>query len=229
MLSLGSLQLGGIPKVVVSIHGIHHLKMIRKIPFDLVEFRADLFPSHEINAILPVLAKLKGYPSIVTIRSKKEGGQWRLSEERRLDLFREMMPYVDAIDIELSAKTILGKVVSTAHQKKKRVIVSYHDFKKTPPLSVLNRIVEKGRAAGGDLIKIATMVKKRSDLQLLADFTLTNKKKPIITIGMGPIGALSRIFFPAVGSLLTYAYIDQPTAPGQIHCVELAELIKRFY
>ncbi|HEY5595278.1 MAG TPA: type I 3-dehydroquinate dehydratase, partial [Nitrospiria bacterium] len=58
---------------------------------------------------------------------------------------------------------------------------------------------------------------------------IANATKDIIVIAMGVEGALSRVFFPALGSLLTYAYLGQPTAPGQLGYKELFELLKKFY
>jgi len=48
-------------------------------------------------------------------------------------------------------------------------------------------------------------------------------------MAMGPVGALSRLFYPAAGSLLTYSSVGEPTAPGQIPLRELALLLTRFY
>jgi 3-dehydroquinate dehydratase len=40
---------------------------------------------------------------------------------------------------------------------------------------------------------------------------------------------LSRVLFPAAGSLLTYGHVGRPTAPGQLPLGELAALVRRFY
>ncbi len=230
MVQLGSLKLDEPPKIVVSVKDTTpRTRGYPPAPFDIVELRIDLFSSLEFDRILRVVRQCKPYPTIATIRSKAEGGGWSLSEKERFLLFKKIIPHVDAVDIELSAKTILGGVVDTARQKKKKVIVSYHDFGKTPSLSVLNRILKRGCAAGGDMVKVAAFANKRDDIQRLAGFTLANKKKKIVTIAMGPIGVLSRLFFPALGSLLTYAHSGEPTAPGQMNRATFARLIKQFY
>jgi 3-dehydroquinate dehydratase-1 len=46
---------------------------------------------------------------------------------------------------------------------------------------------------------------------------------------MGEAGTLSRVFFPAAGSLLTYGHVGRPTAPGQLGRAELSALVRRFY
>jgi 3-dehydroquinate dehydratase len=50
-----------------------------------------------------------------------------------------------------------------------------------------------------------------------------------VTLAMGPVGALSRVFFGVAGSLLTYASVGRPTGPGQLELVELSALVRRFF
>ena len=66
-------------------------------------------------------------------------------------------------------------------------------------------------------------------LQNLAEFTLAHRHRPLVTIGMGAAGAASRIFFPALGSLLTYTFLGAPTAPGQLTCEETLHYLTAFY
>ena len=44
---------------------------------------------------------------------------------------------------------------------------------------------------------------------------------------MGPHGVASRVFFPLFGSLLTYGFVGQAGAPGQLSLADLhAELCR---
>jgi 3-dehydroquinate dehydratase-1 len=175
------------------------------------------------------LARFKECSTIATIRLKSEGGIWNLPEPERLSLFKKIIPEVNAVDIELSAETILADVVQAAHAAKKIAIISYHNFDGTPTLNELNGILDEAKSFGADMVKIAALATKREDIQVLAGFTIANAKKNVVTIAMGSDGALSRVFFPALGSLLTYAYLDQPTAPGQLGYIELLALLRKFY
>ena len=152
-----------------------------------------------------------------------------MSEQERLSLFKKIIPEVNAVDIELSAETILPEVVQAAHAAGKIVILSYHNFDRTPALKELNGIMDKAKSLGADIVKVATLATQQEDIQALAGFTIAHAKKNIVTIAMGSEGTLSRVFFPALGSLLTYAHIGQPTAPGQLGYVELFELLRKFY
>ncbi len=218
------------PRIVVSINDTFTLGGLEQAgSFNLIELRIDLFSFLEIDHILQVIARYKPYPVIATIRSQAEGGGFKGSETDRLQLFKKIVSHVQAIDIELSSKKILKEVVDIAHQKKKKVIISYHNFDDTPPRLHLNRIFKQAYSYGADRVKIATFIRNRSDLHTLTRFTLDHADQKIITLGMGEKGTLSRVFFPALGSLLTYAHTGQPTAPGQMSCSQMNDLIKLFY
>jgi 3-dehydroquinate dehydratase-1 len=51
----------------------------------------------------------------------------------------------------------------------------------------------------------------------------------LIAIGMGDAGVATRVLFPALGSLLTYAHGGNATAPGQIPLVEMQQLLRRLF
>ncbi len=230
MPKLGKLTLNGTPRVAVSVKdkvSPASLKSIKRYGVDIVEIRIDLYSSFNEEYVLNEIWKLGSYPCIATIRSKREGGRWSLSEERRKDLFMTVLPYVDGIDIELSSREILKDIVRSAHKAKKLVIISHHDFKKTPSVTKLSQILQKAKTAGADIVKIAAMAVKSKDVEKLAGFTLAHRSKKIITVAMGKAGAISRVFFPALGSLVTYASLGSPTAPGQMDYHKTVNLLKK--
>jgi len=232
MIKLGSIKLDGTPKIVLSLNDAAPPDLIheaRQSGLDLIELRIDQYSSFDSTHVLREVARFKECSTIATIRLKSEGGAWSLPEPERLSLFKKIIPEVNALDIELSAETILADVVQAAHAAKKIVIISYHDFDGTPTLNKLNGILDKAKSFGADIVKIAAMATKPEDIQILAGFTIANAKKNVVTIAMGSEGALSRVFFPALGSLLTYARVGQPTAPGQLGYSELLLLIRKFY
>ena len=196
---------------------------------DVAELRIDLYSSFEHDYVLNEVAKYSQLPTIATIRLKDEGGKWHGTEQERLLLFKAIVPKVDAIDIELAATEILPEIVRVAKREDKMVFVSYHNFKSTPGVSELNDIAKKAKALGADLIKIATTAKNQKDLQTLASFTIENSKLGLVTISMGAKGVASRLFFPALGSRLTYAYVGQCSAPGQLTFDETFLLLRKLY
>ena len=51
----------------------------------------------------------------------------------------------------------------------------------------------------------------------------------MIVIGMGDRAVATRVLFPALGSLLTYAHAGDATAPGQIPLAEMTALLARLF
>ena len=168
---------------------------------------------------------------MATIRSQVEGGDWRDSESARLALYRAVIPQVQIIDVELGAREIRQEVLkAVAHAEHPPVVVlSFHDFADTPRLELLQEKVDLARAAGADIVKIATMVESPTDLRILAALLINNAAQPLVVIGMGAYGSLSRIAFGALGSLWTFAHLREPTAPGQLTLEQTTELLELFY
>jgi 3-dehydroquinate dehydratase-1 len=232
MLKIANLALNGTPRVAIGFKDnvtSETIKEIADFGLDIVELRIDQYSSFETAYVVREIKKFRAFPSIATIRSEKEGGGWNLSEKKRLDLFKSILPYVDAIDIELSSKEILKNVVSNANKLKKLVCISYHDFVKTPVTKKLEQVLKEAKSCGADIVKIATLAKNRDDVQILADFTIQNNSKNIITISMGSEGTISRVFFPALGSLITYASLGGATAPGQLDYSLTTDLLRLMY
>jgi len=220
MLKLGKIKLGDFPKIAATISNLR-LAFIKKAKEDgaqILELRLDELKKIDVSSIFSAvrIAKEQGMPVIATIRSKEEGGKKFISPQKRLQLFKMIIPEVDGIDVELSSNSILDSVVKFAHKFNKLAIVSYHNFAKTPSKEKLERIINESRKRKADIVKISTLVRTPIDILTLSFVTLKNKEKNIITLAMGRIGAISRIFFPVLGSLITYGFIDKPHAPGQL-------------
>ncbi len=231
-LCLGSLELGKIPRLVIGFSGDVSPEVINNsllAGLDIAELRIDQYSSSDPTYVLNELFKFRNLPTIATIRSSDEGGGWCGTEVERLSLFKEVIPHVDAIDIELLSKKILPDTIEATHKDGKLAVVSYHDFTSTPSYSDLVEIVNEAKKQGGDIVKIACTVFSQSDIQNLARLTIDCASKNIITIAMGSKGLISRLLFPSLGSLMTFAYIGRPTAPGQLRIDETLEMLRLFY
>ena len=73
------------------------------------------------------------------------------------------------------------------------------------------------------------MALSSQDVRTLALLTLRATDTKLITIAMGSLGITSRVFFPAIGSRMTYAFIGGESAPGQLAFSETFYLLRRFY
>ena len=104
----------------------------------------------------------RGQPVIITIRLAEEGGQWRQADETRIPLFETALRQLAVVDIELRSP-ILKQVSALASRHQRALIVSHHDFQKTPPAKELKKIM--ARAANfGTVVKIATLAKTEEDV-----------------------------------------------------------------
>jgi len=230
-LSIGNCVLGKQPRVALVVRDDVTRKDVE--PYfvsgvDLLEMRIDQFGSCATDHVCMHLQEFAGLPCIGTIRSDREGGVWSAGEEKRLALYEKIIPCVDAIDIEISANEINSAVIQQAKKTGITVIGSFHDFQRTPDIGTLESIIGKGNELGADIIKIAAQCNTAEDLCVLTHFLVANVQMPLIILGMGVKGAPSRIFFPFLGSLLTYTFLGAPSAPGQFNCVDTVHFIKRF-
>jgi 3-dehydroquinate dehydratase-1 len=183
---------------------------------ELVEARVDLFEEHDAEKVSRFIrAVRRALPVLVTVRAAAEGGAWREGEPARLALYRALLPEVDALDVELAAP-IRRAVVQAARKAKKLVVLSHHDFRRTPPDAALDRVVTQGFKAGADIVKIAAHVADDRDTARLAALFARHPKKALVVIGMGDHGKKTRVLFPALGSRFTFAALDKGTAPGQL-------------
>lgn len=193
--------------------------------FDLVEARVDLFAQQSLEGCALDCARLEasGTPVILTIRSAAQGGRFDGPDAARLAAFRAAIAggHASWVDIENDA-TIIGELAAAiAARAGARLIVSHHDFARTPPLDTLLDIVDRCHAIDGAIAKIATAVKSPGDRQTLLDL-LARRPERTCVIGMGASADL-RIELAARGSLLAYGYLERATAPGQMSAAETHE------
>ena len=141
------------------------------------------------------------------------------------------------IDIELNSDPkLLNQVVRYAINSNVKVILSYHDFQKTPnydeALELIKEFEDKLISINLDTItefvfKFVFTAHKFHDnlipLKICRNFKKKNRK--IISFCMGEEGIFSRIICLYTGSFLTYSFISQKIVSGQINI----KLLREFY
>ncbi|WP_281165465.1 type I 3-dehydroquinate dehydratase [Liquorilactobacillus sicerae] len=233
----------GTPKIAVPITGKNATEIInqaRKIVEnrpDLVEWRIDffedLFAKDKLKKLASDLRKILGnIVLLITFRTKNEGGNQELSDT---DYFK-ICSYVvtnelsDLIDVELfHDKSEISKLLNLAHAKGIHVIMSNHNFKKTPAKFEMISRLHLMAASGADIAKIAVMPQNVEDVLNLLEATYIAHKAleiPLITMSMGDIGKISRISGQIFGSAVTFGAVGQVSAPGQISLTNLKQDIK---
>ncbi|MEH7355536.1 type I 3-dehydroquinate dehydratase [Neobacillus drentensis] len=233
----------GAPKICVSMVGktLSQLKeeasFLKTIELDIIEWRADFFEHvDEIEkvkeAIVEIRAILADTPLIFTFRSAKEGGEKECNPSFYFELNKAIVEtgQVDLIDIELfNDESDIKRLINAAHTYNVFVIISNHDFERTPPKEEIVSRLRKAQELGGDLPKLAVMPTSAADVLTLLDATNTMNEqyadRPFITMSMGGKGVISRLAGEIFGSVLTFGAAKKASAPGQIDVTELRKIV----
>jgi 3-dehydroquinate dehydratase/shikimate dehydrogenase len=102
-----------------------------------------------------------------------------------------------------------------------RVLLSVHDFKRTP---VLPRSVSPPAHGGADAVKIAAKANTIADSVRL--LKLARRSKNFVAVPMGEAGLPARVLALREGSALAYAPVAEATAPGQVSLEEIIHLYR---
>lgn len=232
MNTMRALLRAGAPLVAVSFGDTdndNNAREAKEVGVDIAELRIDGFSRTDEEHVFAQVRAFVSIPLLATIRSAAEGGAWDGTEEERLALFRAVAPHVHAVDVELSSREILAEVIAAAHEHDTLAVVSFHDFDRTPGTAELEAVVAEAKAAGADLVKVSTMARSPEDLKRLAALLLTaGGDVPLTVIAMGAEGSASRVFFPGLGSRITYSFFGESFAPGQIDFAATTRLLRAF-
>lgn len=195
---------------------------------DLLEWRVDHFEGIARSFdVVALAARLKqqagGLPVLFTCRSAREGGAAvPLSDDGIAALHAAVAASgaVDLLDIEMAADARhVDAVRAAARAHGLALVLSFHDFQRTPPLADLLARFRQAHALGADLAKVAVMPQSQGDVLTLLQATWqASEELPIAVAGMamGPLGAVSRVGGGVFGSALTFAVGQQASAPGQL-------------
>lgn len=231
MVKIGTFDLDKRAAVVAAISEdpIETARSAKMLGADILEIRFDLLnitTPHDAEKLVNDIKSATNLPCIATNRLQSEGGKWSGTEEDRIALLIDILELVDAVDIELSAgEDVRDKVVQSAKSTGKTVIVSSHDFNKTPASDLMQKILDDCFDAGADIAKLAVMPESMQDVLNLLQVT-HDSKAPVCTISMGDLGKHSRIVASCYGSVLTYGSVGDAVAPGQLRVDELKTVLE---
>lgn len=193
---------------------------------DVVEIRLDYLDAIEVDYFLDELT----IPLLFTNRASWEGGLSTLPEDLRIKpLIAAMTKNAAYVDLELAApEHSLEKLIEQKNSSTTNIILSSHDFDKTPSQVTLEDKILLMKEKGADIGKIITTANHWQDCltvlslqQFAAEISL-----PLIAFCMGSIGQVSRVATCGLGGYMTYCSAPQSegTAPGQIG----ADILKAF-
>ncbi|NNM35579.1 MAG: type I 3-dehydroquinate dehydratase [Nitrosopumilus sp.] len=192
---------------------------------DYAEVRFDFLKIEQIPETLELIKKDLG-KVVCTLRPKTEGGKFQGSEKERiaiLKLIAEYNPFL--LDVEFNTLKRNSALTKYLKSTKTKLLVSWHDFKRTPSSSELKKKLNQiGRFSTN--IKIVSTAKTTDDSTRMLELYSKKGKNNLISFAMGDYGRISRILCLYLGSPYTYVSLGKAVAPGQFSVDEVKKITK---
>lgn len=174
--------------------------------------------------------------AIVTFRTAEEGGNTDISASDYVALYKRLLAVITPCYIDVEANrgsAVVKEVMAAARAHQAGVIISRHDFTRTPDRETLIEQLEQLHEYSADVVKLAVMPHTNDDVLALLGATSAFKQRypeqPLITMSMGPLGLLSRLAGKQFGSDATFGKLGSASAPGQIDAETLHELLAQLH
>lgn len=200
---------------------------------DVLEWRVDFFDaigdSAAVIAAARAIKQVAGkVPVLFTRRSTLEGGEKiAINEDQVIAMYSAVCESksIDLIDYEMANDAAnIVRVRAAAKANGIKLVLSFHNFSYTPGLETLSSKFLTADQLGADVAKVAVMPRDLDDVLTLLSATRAASKKlriPLISMSMGPYGALTRMVGGVFGSALTFAVGASSSAPGQVPIEDL--------
>jgi 3-dehydroquinate dehydratase / shikimate dehydrogenase len=197
---------------------------------DFLEIRLDKISIENNYNDLPYekfIRASKGKKLVLTNRNKKDGGFFEGNDKQRLSILADAAEYkFDLADIELNTnKKQLIEFIR--NKRKKKIILSYHNFKNTP--DNLEKIYLMMKEFNPDVIKICTYAKDINDNLKIFDLQrkIPTEQKRVIH-AMGEKGEISRIIGGLKYNYFTFTAPGEnlESAPGQLTIQKFKDIYK---
>jgi len=198
---------------------------------DLVEWRADawsgvLTPGEAVELSCRLRNTVAPKPLIFTWRTAGEGGCATPAADER---YREITAAVidarsaDLADVQINHPAAVH-LLDTARNTGMPVIGSWHDVNGTPESEAIVAALAQAEVDGASVAKVAVTPHNPADVAALLSATAERAavaRVPLVTMAMGSLGLVSRVFGYVFGSQATFAVVGQSSAPGQPSLLEL--------
>ena len=248
MIKIGNVSLdNGMPKICVPIVGrsldelVQECRYLKDKIYDVVELRIDFLKDVTSldavgRALTAIRQELPDGAILFTFRTKEEGGETEVPENYYFELISYAIKSgtIDAVDVEyFRNRTSIENILTIAKEHDITVIMSNHDFDKTPSFDEITGRLLGMKKLGADVAKLACMPKSAKDVLTLLQATEAVKSQypdePIITMSMGKLGAISRISGEIFGSSLTFGSAKKASAPGQLEVTTLHHILQALH
>jgi 3-dehydroquinate dehydratase-1 len=194
---------------------------------DYVEIRFDFLRPEHLQSAIDAAKSIKDR-AVFTLRSKDQGGKFAGSEQDRVKWLHKLVEQKPMLlDVELDTLQANDELADFLERQKTPVLVSWHDFQKTPPSDKIADILSEMRVFS-NYVKVVTTAKSVSDsLRLLELYDTATGLHPIF-FAMGEAGVVSRVMCTIIGNApFTYASLENAVAPGQLNVKQMRKLYDR--
>ena len=169
------------------------------------------------------------YPGkLLMLFRRKELEPIRMPMENRQRLMHTMTDQPVYLDLDISEKEELEYAATNRLRIRLNLIGSYHNYQATPILAELQSIAVNIANYQPEAIKIATYCHNEEDALRLLQLQLWLKRhgRQHIVLGMGPYGAITRVFGTLWGNELIFAphTDEEASAPGQLTRAQLENI-----
>jgi 3-dehydroquinate dehydratase-1 len=190
---------------------------------DYVEVRFDFLKIEQIPEAIELIKKDLS-KIVCTLRPKTEGGKFTGNEKERiaiLKLIAEYNPFL--LDVEFNTLKRNSSLVKYLKSTKTKLLVSWHDFKKTPSSAELKKKMNQMIKFSSN-VKIVCTAKSTDDSNRMLELYSKKGKSNLISFAMGDLGRISRILCLYLGSPFTYVSLGKAIAPGQFSVDEIKKI-----
>ena len=203
---------------------------------DVIEWRVDYFEAiADTSAVIETGRAMRAIvgdtPILFTRRSVREGGETiPIGDAEVVKLYAAVAAsgLVDLIDFEMgNDPDQVREVRASTRAAGTRLVLSYHNFGYTPGVEFLVQRFLEAERLGADVAKVAVMPRDRMDVLALLSATAQADAKsriPLISMSMGPLGAVTRMVGGVFGSSLSFAIGEGASAPGQMPIADLVSV-----
>ena len=190
---------------------------------DYAEVRLDFLKVEDIPDALEII-KNDMNRIVCTLRPKTEGGKFPGSEKERIAILKLISEYTPFyLDVEFNTLRKNASLVKYLKTTKTKLLVSWHDFKKTPNSAELkNKMNQISKFSSN--IKIVSTAKSTDDSTRMLELYSKKGKNNLISFAMGDFGRISRILCLFLGSPYTYVSLGKAVAPGQFSIDEVKKI-----
>jgi 3-dehydroquinate dehydratase I len=194
---------------------------------DFIEVRFDFLMLADLQDALEIVKGISNR-AVFTLRSVKQQGKFTGNDDDRIFWLKQLsLTQPMLLDVELETLLDDDELVDFFTEEKTRILVSWHDFEKTPANNELVDVLGQMRIYS-NYVKVVTAARSIHDcIRLLELYDVTTELN-LIAFAMGDLGILSRVLCTIYGNApFTYSSLEEAIAPGQLTVQQMRKLYDR--